>query len=267
MPYYPPRIALYCQGTFSVARPTVDQKIAMINAATEIAWAGFDTVILGQWHVQPNGSLYYNDADDVEWMLSNIPGLLKSEDKVQHVMITFGPFGGDFNNITANIDLFKEHILDIFSRYDVDGIDFDIKASLTAENQATLAELTDWLYSLGKIVTASPYNYNRWWEALLRKTDKFEWWNLQVQAGADYAAWVGYLADISDNAQSFLHYGFNTLHEGPDSVIFTLQSMRKKFPGLNGAFISKYETIAGRAYQWALAIHTGLSSVKEACAL
>ena len=62
MPSDPLKIALYSQNTFDVANPNQQQIDAMVAAGQDINSSGFGTVLLGQWHVHADGSLYYNNS-------------------------------------------------------------------------------------------------------------------------------------------------------------------------------------------------------------
>lgn len=85
------RTVLYCQGTFDIPHPDSTQKQAMMAAAIDIASAGFSCVILGQWHVHADGSIYYNDTvvADVEPTLAWLPGVFKQAG-VEQVLVSFG---------------------------------------------------------------------------------------------------------------------------------------------------------------------------------
>jgi len=266
MSYDPQKVALYCQGTFSIKNPTEAEKKTMITAATEIADSGFGTVILGQWHVHDNLEIYYNDTpyteENLGWALSTIPGLLKKNNKVKTVLLTFGPFGADFDHITKDPDYFISQIRLMCDIYDIEGFDFDIEGSFSQENLATLVTITDNFSAMGRIITAAPYNTQGWWGELLTATKNFKWWNLQMYGGARYPLWVKYLTEVIKypQPQSFLTYGFKALDSTPANVKTTLQNTRKTYPGLNGAFIWKYESIKskGQIKEYAQAIFDGL---------
>jgi hypothetical protein len=57
----PLKISLYSQDTFDVENPNQQQIDAMVASASNINNSGFGTVLLGQWHVHADGSIYYND--------------------------------------------------------------------------------------------------------------------------------------------------------------------------------------------------------------
>ena len=101
MPANPLHVAMYCQGTFSYPNPTNSQIDAMVAAAADINKSGFGTVILGQWHVHPDGSIYYNDSplDTVIQQLKVIPTALTTGGSVQKVLIDFGPFTSDHSSL------------------------------------------------------------------------------------------------------------------------------------------------------------------------
>src|SRR5690348_2722239 len=111
MPLDPLKSVLYSQDTFDIANPTPQQIDKMVAAAQDIANSGFGTVILGQWHVHDDGSIYYNDSPlpSVIQALKVIPTALK-QGGVEKVLLTFGPFGSDFQGIKDNLDSFKQSI-------------------------------------------------------------------------------------------------------------------------------------------------------------
>ena len=83
------------------------QQQAMIAAANDLEQSGFGTVLLGQWHVHSDGSLYYNDSplNTVTWAMRTIPSRLRR--RVGTVPLTFGPAVSDFENIANNLDVFN----------------------------------------------------------------------------------------------------------------------------------------------------------------
>lgn len=253
------QVSIYCQGTFDIANPSAVQQQQMLADATELATSGFGTVILGQWHVHPNGDVYYNDtlftpgSPDLNWSLSTIPAAIKKG--ARYVLVTFGPFGSDFDAITANLASFQQTVQYLFDNYNIDGIDFDIEGSYTTENQQTLTTLTEWAIAQGKIVTGAPYTEMSWWQSLLMSTKQSGWWNLQVYASGNYEPMYGEWVTGVPVDPSFLTYGFKPADGSTQAVILsTLQQVSKQYPTVGGAFIWRYEDIKGQAaaYHWAI---------------
>src|SRR5688500_9076914 len=122
-----PQIALYCQGTFSTQNPTPEQLAAMLQAAADINTSGFGTVILGQWHVHDDATLYYNDSPletVADTLKQVVPALQKGGMKV---LLTFGPFPADFTHIADNEASFKQTVADIQTNSGIDGLDWDLE--------------------------------------------------------------------------------------------------------------------------------------------
>lgn len=235
----------------------------MQDAAEDIANSGFTTVILGQFHVHSDGTIYYNDSplDTVGWALTTIPKLLKSGGSVQRVLLTFGPFGSDFANIGANLASFQSTMAGVLSAGGLDGLDWDVEQDLTSFTEL-LVNLTVWANGLGYIVTAAPYNEQSFWTNLLQKTTaaggSYAWWNLQLYGGAVYSEWASVLPP------AFLYAGFaNTQGATPSSIQADLQALVATYPTLTGGFLWRYESIAGSGYttqQYAQGILDGLAA-------
>jgi hypothetical protein len=219
MPADAQKVALYCQGTFSVPNPNAQQAGVIVNGAADIAASGFGTVLLGQWHVHANGDIYYNDAplNSVINPLKVIPTALKLGSAVQKVLLTFGPFTSDFDGIKNNLDQFKQTMAGVVAMTDIDGFDWDLEAYSLAEYAPyhdLLVDLTRWATGMGLTVTAAPFNYQPFWNGVLQETNGggatgFSWWNLQLYGGADYGEWVTGLGTMVSNPQSFLTAGYN----------------------------------------------------------
>lgn len=259
----PTKIAVYCQGTFAAQNPTPGQQHVMIAAAKDLAGSGFGTVLLGQWHVHKDGTLYYNDSpiDTVSWAMKTIPSLLRNG--VTNVLLTVGPFAKDFQCI------FKSAIQNIISmsKGAVNGLDWDLEGDYE-QLEDLLVELTDWATSLGLLVTAAPYTDNTAWTAVLARTNKngpgFSWWNLQLYGGANYGSWVGDVNNLVPSPQSFLVPGYKIAGGvSPSDLQSSLVTLEQQYPSLDGAFIWRYEDIAPNGYktsQYAQAIAAALSS-------
>lgn len=293
MSYDKQRVSLICQGTFDTLHTGLSPdntnaiKAQMLQAATEIGQAGFGTVILGQWHVHEDGSVYYNGAQyyptgsttppgalDFDWIFTTIPAKLR-ELGVQHIELEFGGWNcNDFNHIQSNLAKFKDTMQDFFNKYpDIDGLDFDPEGDdstyYSSEVGQALAELTQWLAGQNKIATAVPYTNVPFWQGVLqalKKADKgqFSWWNLQgAESPENYGSWVDAVKNTVSNPESFITYGFNfdTVQSSPTDVTTSLQAAQKQYSGLSGAFIWKYEDIKKTTYtahDYGQALQTGL---------
>jgi hypothetical protein len=270
MPANPLHIALYSQNTFDVQNPNQQQIDAMVAAAQNINSSGFGTVLLGQWHVHSDGSLYYNDSplDTVIQALKVIPTALKLGGSVQKVLLSFGPFGDDFKYIQQNLALFQKTVAGIQAMTDIDGLDWDLEQDYDQFTDL-LVTLTKWANTEGMMVTAAPYDayYETFWTGVLKQTNTggsagFSWWNLQLYGGAIYSDWVGYINGLVPNPESFLVPGYS-VNQGatPSSVENDLSQIQQSFPSLDGGFIWQYEDIIKAGYtpaQYASAIATGL---------
>lgn len=262
------KIAVYCQGTFSAPNPTSSQQKAMIAAAKDLAASGFGTVLLGQWHVHGDGTVYYNDSpvDTVSWAMQTIPSMLRNG--VTNVLLTFGPFPSDFQGIADNLPAFKSTIQNIIAMSNgaVNGLDWDLEGDYE-QYEDLLVDLTNWATGLGLVVTAAPYTDSTAWTDVLATTNQngpgFSWWNLQLYGGADYGSWVGYVNNLVPSPQSFLVPGYNIGGMSPSDLQSALASLEQQYPSLDGAFIWRYEDIAKNGYvtsQYAQAIAAALSS-------
>ncbi len=264
----PKKVALYSQNTFDVPNPTNEQIDKMIAAANDIAYSGFGTVLLGQWHVHSDGTIYYNNSklDTVIQALKVIPTALGQGGIVKEVLISFGPFGSDFQGIKDNLSQFKKTMEGVVAQTAVQGFDWDLEQDYS-DFTDLIVDLTEWANGLGLIVTAAPYQANSFWTDVLKQTNTggssgFAWWNLQLYGGAAYSQWVGYLKGLVPDPQSFLVPGYSvSFGATPHSVQDNLTSLRDNFPSLDGGFIWQYEDIQSSAYttkQYATGIKNGL---------
>jgi hypothetical protein len=262
---FTPEAALYCQGTFSTSNPTPAQKKQMLEAAKDIGNSGFTTVILGQFHVHSDGSIYYNDSplDTVMWALETVPGLIKKAGNVQRVLVTFGPFASDYSGIESNLASFQATMAKVMAAGGIDGLDWDLEENLGSAFASLLVQLTVWANSLGRIVTAAPYYDISFWNTVLQDTQaaggSFAWWNLQLYGGASYSQWA------ASFPASFLYAGYaNTQGATPGSIQSALAVLKTQYPSLTGGFLWRYESIAGSGYttaQYAQAILAGVSDI------
>ena len=256
------KIVLYLQSTFDVPNPNSQQKAAMKATAQEIIDSGFNTVILGQWHVHPDGRIYYNESllDTVSQNLQTIVPALKNGGL--RVLLTFGPFGDDFGGIQKNEQSFKEAVADLQKNAGIEGLDWDIEEDYNSYTDL-LVELTQWASDSALMVTAAPYQQHDFWLNVLKQSQtSFSWWNLQLYGGADYDEWVGYLNGKVTSPEVFLVPGFNAgMGDSPIDVQNQLKELKSSNPSLAGGFIWKYEDMGKpgvTAAEYAKAISTGL---------
>ena len=112
------KISVYCQGTFSAQNPTPSQEKVMLAAASDLAESGFGTVLLGQWHVHGDGTLYSTTAAQ-HGVVGDaaIPSALRNGGTgVSNVLLTFGPFAwtsGDRRQSAGLPERHSEHRLDV----------------------------------------------------------------------------------------------------------------------------------------------------------
>ena len=265
----PSKVALYCQGTFDIVNPTPQQLADMKKAADDIAASGFGTVLLGQWHVHEDGSVYYNNSplDGVLDALEVIPGIL-TQGKVRNVLLSFGPFGSDFLAMQQNLPAFKDTMQRVQAATGIQGYDWDLEEDYDQLSDL-LVELTQWATSNRMMVTAAPYQEMDFWTGVLQATmsggvPSFAWWNLQVYGGADYGDWVDGIQNDLANPEAFLVPGY-AVHLGatPDGVRSDLAQLYGSNPQLAGGFVWQYEDIVSNGYtatQFADAIYEALGS-------
>jgi hypothetical protein len=242
----------------------------MLQAAADINTSGFGTVILGQWHVHDDGTLYYNDSPletVADTLKQVVPALQKGGIKV---LLTFGPFPADFTHIADNEASFKQTVAGLQTTSGIDGLDWDLEVEDGDYSPYSdlLVDLTAWANGLGMMVTAAPYQSNDFWTSVLQQTNGgtsagFSWWNLQLYGGADYPEWVGFLGDLVPKPQEFLVPGYNAgFGSTPDFVQQDLAQTKSSYPGLSGGFIWKYESILSNNYtvaEYAKAIAVSVS--------
>lgn len=272
MPPPNPQVALYSQNTFDVANPDQQQLAAMTAAATDLNQSGFGTIILGQFHIHDDGTIYYNNSPfdtTTKALQAFIPAIRKGGIKV---FLTFGASQDDFDHIASNLQTFKQTIDQFISQTKIDGLDWDYEGPNYASADADLlVDLTSWANSLGLEVTAAPYYTPEinFWTGLLKRTNTggsngFSWWNLQVYSGmCDYPSWVGYLKGLVPNPQVFLVPGYSVAFGStPPDVQSDLSTLKKSYSGLNGGFIWQYEDMGKNGFtaaQFAAAISAGIS--------
>jgi hypothetical protein len=242
----------------------------MTKAAEDIAASGFGTVLLGQWHVHPDGSVYYNDSplDSVIDTLRMIPRLLLAQGNVQNVLISFGPFGSDFLAMKQNFDTFTATMDEVQAVSGVQGYDWDLEEDY-GRLFDLMVDLMGWTSAHGLVVTAAPFSEMDFWTRVLKASmdggvPSFAWWNLQLYGGASYGDWVDGLRNDVANPEAFLVPGY-AVHLGatPDGVLSDLAQLYGSYPQLAGGFVWKYEDILANGYtatQFADAIYEALGS-------
>jgi hypothetical protein len=188
---------------------------------------------------------------------------------LQNALISFGPFGTDFEAMAKNWDVFTRQVSELQLRTAINGIDIDLEGDYET-NFDVVVKLTKWANSKGLIVTAAPYDDTKidFWIKVLKATDYgHQWWNLQLYGGADYGSWLDALKKTAvPDPESFLVPGF-AVHLGatPSTVQSGLQALVASYPNIDGGFIWQYEDIVGHkdptytAAQFATAITTGLA--------
>lgn len=254
MPLDPQKVALYCQGTFDIQNPTSAQKQQMAAAAQDIGTSGFGTVILGQWHVHSDGTVYYNDSllDSVVDELKTVVKALKSGGKVTKVLIDVGPFASDFAGIEKNREKFHKAMAQLV-KTGIDGFDWDLEQDLEKYSRL-LVELNHQVKEMKLVTTAAPYYDQSFWNKVQKESDNEHgagnsWWNLQLYGGTSYSDWVGPLSGVVQDPQAFLVPGWS-ISQGttPASLQASLSSLLASYPSLAGGFVWRYEDIASSGY-------------------
>lgn len=262
--------------------PTKDMYIrdlANVNQAADVANAGFDTVIVGLFHVTETGGITYNDfpvdndtsADICEGIktLKSTPG-----STVKTVLVSFG--GGnwaghpasvsdtDYPHMAANWATFKQALLDLLEKSGADGVDWDYEPETTPFDTAFIIKITNEMADKSYLVTAAPYKNQSDWQTVIKGTvtgtagNNFAWWNLQIYSGmADYGDWVTALQGIStgftaDQVEAFLVPGYAP--GCSSSPVSDISDLYKTYSSLNGAFIWNYGEIEACATTTAAAI-------------
>jgi hypothetical protein len=254
--------------------------IANSNKPSDIAAAGFDTIIVGLFHVHDDGSIYYNDFPvdtDIEGYLYESIKELKTApgSTVKTVLVSFG--GGnwvghpasvsdsDYPNMQKNWSTFQPALEQLIQNSGADGVDWDYEPVTTPFETGFITQITNDMAGLGYLVTAAPYTDQSDWLTVIAATvtgssgNNFAWWNLQVYGGGDYVGWVSALQGAStgltsDQVEAFLVPGYNPDCSAWDSPVGTIKALHTAYPSLNGAFIWNYTGISGCAPAMASAI-------------
>lgn len=258
--------------------------------ASDVATAGFDTVIVGLFHVHEGGAIYYNNTPVNSHTLDAIAEAIKalkttSGSTVEKVLISFG--GGnwpghlasvsdsDYPNMKASWATFKPLLLSLLSKSHADGVDWDYEPVTTSFDTSFLIQITKEMAAASYLVTAAPYNQQASWLTVIEGTKKsggtgnhFAWWNLQIYGGADYSQWVSTLQGVStglsnDAVEALLVPGYKPTCPASSGPAGTLRSLRSSYPSLNGAFIWKYHFIEPCAPAMASSIRKVFSSSQQ----
>jgi hypothetical protein len=172
---------------------------------------------------------------------------------VNEVLISFGPFGTDFQAIKDNLTSFQKTMNGVQAQTAINGWDWDLEQDYSQFSDL-MVELVQWADGQGLMTTAAPYQVMDFWTGVLKQTNTggsqgFAWWNLQLYGGADYGAWVKGLDGLVPDPQSFLVPGY-AVHLGatPQNVETQIAGLQGTYPHLDGGFIWQYEDIVGAGY-------------------
>lgn len=276
--------------TPNVALYTEDMLTA--DAVAALCASGFSTIIVGLFHVHTDGTLYYNDDPVTEVTAAIIATLKQSAgSKVQSVFISIG--GGNWYGHPASVSdsdypamkatwtqpapgqsqTSKAAILQLMQAGLIDGLDLDYEPVTTPFDVDFIAQIATEISQAGYLVTAAPYqNQSDWGAVLVQTTDAggnhFACWNLQLYGGADYSDWQRYLGTLSTQAgisdpQRFLVPGYSlSCGSTPNDDGQPLNLLKRRYPGLDGAFIWNSTSIADCLATEASAIKTTVSQVQ-----
>jgi hypothetical protein len=243
------------------------QDLAGSVQAADVATAGFDTVIVGLFHVHDDGSIYYNDfpvdSDTSAYICEGIQALKTTpKSTVKTVLLSFG--GGnwwghpasvsdtDYPAMKKNWPAFKAQLIALLESCNADGVDWDYEPVTTQFDNNFIIQITNEMAAHG-LVTAAPYNDMANWLAVIKGTitptgNNFAWWNLQTYAPADYVSWLTALQNAStglteSQVGSFLLPGYSPNCSNLNDQVATIQALKASYPSLNGAFIWNYGLI------------------------
>jgi hypothetical protein len=236
------------------------------NAAADVAASGFDTIIVGLWHVHSDGSIFYNDfpvdSDTTAAICESIQALKTTPGStVKTVLISFG--GGnwaghpasvsdtDYPAMKANWTTFQPALAALLRDSGADGVDWDYEPETTPFDTAFIAKITNEMAAVPCLVTAAPYTDQADWLTVIAGTrtagaaapNNFAWWNLQLYGGADYGNWVAALQGAptgmtSGQVETFLLPGYSP--GCSYSPVSDIQNLYGSYPALGGAFIWNY---------------------------
>jgi hypothetical protein len=255
--------------------------LANANFASDIAVAGFNTIIVGLFHVYEDGSLGYNDfplQPETYFAICDGIAALKTSpgSTVETMTVSFGGGGSpsvsnsDYPRMKAKWDVFKPLLLGLMKKINADGVDWDYEPTWPPDAPPTfdanfIIKITNEIAAESFLITAAPYINISYWRQVIQGTVKpggtgnnFAWWNLQTYGGAAYGEWVSALQNISgmsgDQIQTFVVPGYAPNQCDPSYMVGDLTGNLGTYPHLDGAFIWNYTGIKPCASKMAAAI-------------
>ena len=156
------------------AQKTMLQKdLQSVNQASDVATAGYTTVIVGLCHVNDDGTINYNDFpydsntsaafNAAIQALKTTPG-----STVKTVLVSFG--GGnwsghpasvsdaDYAHMKANWSAFKSALSTFMQDANVDGVDWDYEPETVPFDVPFITQITNEIAAKNFLITAAPYN-------------------------------------------------------------------------------------------------------------
>lgn len=253
--------------------------LASADQAADVASAGFDTIIVGLFHVHEGGAIYYNgfpvNSDTSADICSGIRALKTMPGStVRTILLSFGGgnwFGhpasvsdSDYPAMKANWFTFKASLIDLLENSGADGVDWDYEPETVPFDTDFIIAITNEMAALPCLVTAAPYDKQAEWLTVIAGTrrgpggNNFAWWNLQLYGGAEYSDWVSALQGASTglgagSVEAFLVPGYSPSDCG-GTPAGAIEGLRATYPGLDGAFIWNYEGIKACAPDMAASI-------------
>lgn len=255
--------------------------LTSVDQVGDVATAGFDTIIVGLFHVHEGGSIYYNgfpvNSETFACICEGIKALKTSTGStVRTILLSFG--GGNWQGHPASVSdsdypamkaswpAFKASLTDLLQTSGADGVDWDYEPETVPFDTDFIIRISNELAALPCLVTAAPYQDQEKWLTVIKGTmtgpaaNNFAWWNLQLYGGAIYSEWVtalqGAPTGLSPGAvEAFLVPGClpNDCSSSPAGDI---RDLRNAYPSLDGAFIWNYEAIKECAASMAGAMRT-----------
>lgn len=281
-------VGLYGNGLFGRDVPNVNQ-----SQLLQLQESGFTRVILWTLHVDPDGSLIYNNTPivqngDFANTFNYLPALLTklaSTGSVKEVLFSIGSWGvDDFENIQALLKTqqgtraLRRNFSALAAALPLSGFDFDDESLY---DPATTAQLTEMLCAGNTMmITYCPYTNQQAWNSALQQT--YTWdqqqnpplgqsvaqWHLQCYAGGagnDPLTWAKNLPANAGihNAPAFILPGFDS-SQSPSSIQSTFA--KYKGTGITGGFIwnsSQIFASSCKPREYAQAIIDGLLGVAD----
>ncbi|HEY0141779.1 MAG TPA: hypothetical protein VGF48_12850 [Thermoanaerobaculia bacterium] len=250
-------IVLYGTGLFGRDLPQLNQ-----SQLSSIQQSGFTTVILWTLHVDPDGTLVYNDtvivrdgifANTFNYLQPLVQQLKAEGSTVKNVLFCIGDAGGDFQNIQTLLATpqgkltLERNFSALSTALSIDGYDFDDEDLYSADVDT---QLTNILRANNKmIITYCPYMSQNVWNDALKEVwgelagmvgQPVRWWNLQCYsggAGNDPLLWA---QGLPENVGITDRYGF--IVPGYDASVDSVDRIQQHFlrfagSGINGGFI------------------------------